>query len=395
MAENDFTFESEELLKKRGKRKYIIAAAILVGVGAIAALIITLVVTNRKNTITDGEDSGYPYTWKSNSDGSITLKLDKSTSPDYNWLLKEAPQLVTVAASSKVKSGYSEFSLSADVPCIEQLDFCLQRGDSTADRIREYSLIVTATQDEDNGKITLELAEAEIGKVQGNIAGPADENGKAAYTVSQYEDGIGLLVRIPDRYDAGDYVVPGVFDPETGIYYDNWREAVSLAAEEGRIIETADLLAAEEEYNKDNMEPRIHDDWYAVSSDPDIVSARVREDEIDEVAENPDAGISVILQPGMIPGIASVQIHSDYAGKDITVRVENTENGFTVVDHSLATFEAKEVPKTGAYSLEEGETVPYDPEASTETAEVTEEESAEAEEETEAESAEDTDSAAD
>ena len=330
MDDKEFTFESEEILKKRSLRKYILIGAGALILIAIAVLVILLAVRDRKNTHSSEEGAVYPYTWKVKGE-SIELAIDRGNQTDYSWVLTTEPQFTTIEASASGTSASSKFTLTPWVPCIEDLVFRLQRGDDALDVLYEYSVRLEASLEEEGKPLVPTISSIVSRVVQQNII--VDDE-KASYAIAQTEDGV-LDVHISDRVtEVREREDATVFrNPETG-------ETLSDAEIES-VIASAEADPEGPELRRENSTDttyRVHSDWTIEVSDADILSFEGPSSDDDETIEADEkAGISVRLFRGEKAGTAAVKIRSEAAGKELVLTVNLTETGeFTVAAHSVS-----------------------------------------------------------
>ncbi len=336
--EKEFTFESEVILKKRSIRKYILIGAGVLAAAAIALVIILLAVRDRKNTHTPEEELPYTYTWKLKGE-TVELSIDRSASPEYDWVLISSPQFVRIEAPATQPSGSSKFILTPTEACVERIEMCLQKKDDPSDRIYEYAFDFEAYPDEDFKKLIPEISSVSMRYIQSAMTG--GEGTDHPYSISDAEDGEGIEVHITDRIrlESGKMSDDWTYyDPETGEYRQDWKDYLeSSAAEAGETIEIQDMGSEESLYG-------AHSDWMVQSSDPEVADFYgPMTDSEEQLQSDENAGISVSLVPMGKTGTAVIRIRSGEAGRELVLTVEaSSDSSFRVTAHSMESFEPEE-----------------------------------------------------
>lgn len=104
---DEFLFDSErEQIRARKKRRLILLLA-LAGVVVLAAVVALILLSRRPALHSGGEDTPYPYTWQTLSDGSVRLQLSNEDAPEYRWVaaIGQEDPAVSVRSSEKQKNG--------------------------------------------------------------------------------------------------------------------------------------------------------------------------------------------------------------------------------------------------------------------------------------------------
>ena len=118
----------------------------------ILFLLPILLVGCNKNTVQGGAEIGYPYSCSISGNGTVTVKLDGSASPDYTWYASsDDVAVVTVSKKGMETNGKATFKITP-----------VSEGDTSVTFIRERE--TTATTDLYEYATSEELAsyEAEI-----------------------------------------------------------------------------------------------------------------------------------------------------------------------------------------------------------------------------------------
>lgn len=309
MADTEFTFESEQILKQQSKRKYIIIAAIIAAAAALVALGVILIVQAQKKKHRSEEGLPYAYTWKEKSDATIDLELDQSSAPGYCWTLQSVTSdVLRVLAPASQNSKKAGFTLEMDESGLESASFILQNTADPTDRIYEMRFIFEQAVD-DAGKFLPSLQYVYGRNILSTFSGGentahpyhfTESQAGGAYTLSIYDNEEYFPEEEPARYvdlktgediskeehwkqileiiknkekvesDSGsDSDAEAEWrDPFTGelVTEEEWRKTVLE-----HLDELEALIASETE---EQPEPRyrLHEDWTAVSTNDAIVA---------------------------------------------------------------------------------------------------------------------------
>ena len=185
----DVVFDSERLEKRERAKKLLIPAAVTVGI--LLLVMIAAVVTGmlRGKTVTGGEDTPYPFSWRANRDGVITLEIDRADAEGYKWNyipfvpqdgleLEDMDQTIyepvfSVESDAKQKEGKDRFILTPLKEGRQVITFGLCGTQGETDEIYEVNLL--AEYSLEDGKTSSQFLSSsgmeKIGKLSGNGAG--------------------------------------------------------------------------------------------------------------------------------------------------------------------------------------------------------------------------------
>ena len=111
---DELIFDSERQQQKARRKRWLLPALVLAAV-IVLVVVVTLITRSAKpETRTAGENTRYPFTWQSASDGSLRLELPHEDAPDYRWTLIDADELapVQVVRAEKEKDGKTCFTMT-------------------------------------------------------------------------------------------------------------------------------------------------------------------------------------------------------------------------------------------------------------------------------------------
>ena len=134
MAKN-VVFESERYEKRLSIRRYWIPVAVILGAIVIAIVAALIIRGGRGKPVTGGEDTGFPYTWMTNRNGSVTLMVDRAAAPGYIWTASAAIPEMEIAAKQGVPEGKTQFTLTPKEAGRYVLEFRLHRENDPEDCI--------------------------------------------------------------------------------------------------------------------------------------------------------------------------------------------------------------------------------------------------------------------
>ena len=376
MDDKEFTFESEQILKKRNTRKIILIAAIAAAViAAVVVTVILLVSAKRKKIHRSDEDLAYTYTWQENSEGGIDLSLSRGNASGYGWMLISADEGLTVSAPASQPDKSGEFTIAGSEAGRLFAVFGLQQADDPDTRIYEMTFALHTTASEE-GNFTRDLEYVSGMKTVAAVDGGAET--EHPYHIRRNDEEDTVLVLLEDQWtrqessentekqrEMLDEDVKALLewmekesdprDNETS--YKNPFTGEACSADELRKVlrEHKDVL---EKMLSEDLEPEtvitIHEDWNAVSSNEEVVSVRnLTLDEVDEEDESQDRNqVIVTLAYGGTAGTAEVTLRSDTAGTQLRLSFLAEEGGsLTLTDHRLESFEpvieeSSEVPES-------------------------------------------------
>ena len=287
----DVVFESERYEKRQSAKRFLFPAIGILAV-AVIAVAVTLLLRSRTTVISGGEDTPYPYTWTVNKNGTATLELDHSASPDYVWRLLSVSPALSVQPEGDRQENKTSFTLTPESEGRMMAAFVLERGDDELDRAYELSFLVEA--ESAKGRLNASPVSAAGKPLQGVVRG----GGESAfpYTILTDADGdLAVTVRIAEPEEGGE----------------------------------GDEAAPEEEAAGEGVED-VSYDWDGISSD--------------EAAALPlgviygDYDITAYFRPGAVSGSVTLLVTEALTGTQITIECENSgEGSLQVISHSIKT----------------------------------------------------------
>ena len=287
----DVVFESERYEKRQSAKRFLFPAIGILAV-AVIAVAVTLLLRSRTTVISGGEDTPYPYTWTVNKNGTATLELDHSASPDYAWKLLSVSPALSVQPEGDHQENKTSFTLTPESEGRMMAAFVLERGDDELDRAYELSFLVEA--ESAKGRLNASPVSAAGKPLQGVVRG----GGESAfpYTILTDADGdLAVTVRIAEPEEGGE----------------------------------GDEAAPEEEAAGEGVED-VSYDWDGISSD--------------EAAALPlgviygDYDITAYFRPGAVSGSVTLLVTEAVTGTQITIECENSgEGSLQVISHSIKT----------------------------------------------------------
>ena len=287
----DVVFESERYEKRQSAKRFLFPAIGILAV-AVIAVAVTLLLRSRTTVISGGEDTPYPYTWTVNKNGTATLELDHSASPDYVWRLLSVSPALSVQPEGDRQENKTSFTLTPESEGRMMAAFVLERGDDELDRAYELSFLVEA--ESAKGRLNASPVSAAGKPLQGVVRG----GGESAfpYTILTDADGdLAVTVRIAEPEEGGE----------------------------------GDEAAPEEEAAGEGVED-VSYDWDGISSD--------------EAAALPlgviygDYDITAYFRPGAVSGSVTLLVTEAVTGTQITIECENSgEGSLQVISHSIKT----------------------------------------------------------
>ena len=173
---NELVFDSDRVAKGQNLRKMLIPLAIIVGVLALVLIIALIAGMFRSETYTGGGDTGFPYTWKLDRNGAVTLEIDHTALPGYSWYHKgegadgtTLSNLLTVERAGSQPRNKTRFVLTPTAAGNDRLVFLLTNENDPEDTVYEYTFI--AAVEEENGKLTTNVASYSGKETPGRIFG--------------------------------------------------------------------------------------------------------------------------------------------------------------------------------------------------------------------------------
>ena len=299
---NDIVFESERYEKRRSRNRWLIPALAVLGVLVLVIVIALIIQGGRPAIVSGGEDTPYPYVWKTEKNGSATLEIDCSAAPGYGWQPISSRQELTVVQDPQSAQGKTVFTVTPVSVGRALLSFALQ-GAEEADRIYELDFLVETAET----KKTLRSTPVSVaGKpLQGLVRGGEGED--FPYTVFTDTDGdLCIAVTLPE-FDLMESLT------ELHRQY----EAGEITEEE---LDALDLSTLSPEY-----------EWDCDASDESIALV------LGAVYEEGESEAAAYFRPGETPGTVTLRMYDTVSGFCITAECENTGTGSLIVlDHSIS-----------------------------------------------------------
>lgn len=286
----DLEFESERYEKRQSIKRWAIPAAALLAVVAVAVVVALILRANRGKVFAGGEDTPYPYRWTENKNGSVSLEIDRSSSPGSLWTApEEAPGLAVEASQSGEKT---VFTLTPREEGRTVLTLALL--DETGDRLSEVYVLADAAYEGE----TLALRLGSVGEKQltGTVRGGED----TPFPYSVRADGSGDLL----------VTVTPALRPEE----EEARDAIA-AIPEGEAAEGIEASGTPSS------------DWRCESGDEAVAAV------LGVIAAGD--GITAYLRPGAA-GSARVRLYDDLTGASLTLELASDGNGtLQVLSHQM------------------------------------------------------------
>ena len=214
-------FESEREARRRNAMRFVIPAAALLGV-LLVTVAVTLLVRGGR-AVSGGTDTPYPYAYIEKKDGSITLELDRSAAPGYQWELAAADPGVRVEPARSGAADKSRFALTPESAGRYNAAFRLLPEGADADAIYEITFFIEVT---DGGEqLRAALTGASSRAMQAAVEGGGDT--RCPYRVSVDEDGDLVIAVTENEEDESGRLWNTVSDRE------EIAEAIGLITAEG------------------------------------------------------------------------------------------------------------------------------------------------------------------
>lgn len=265
----DVVFDSERYEKEQSIKRFLIPAAVLLGVIAVVAAAALLLRGGKGKPVTGGEDTAYPYAWVANKNGSISLELDQSAAPGYAWTAPEENGIFTVSQEPNAEGERCRFTLTPQREGRCVLVFSLEGTEDEVDRIFELSVLAEVSRGDRS--LSGNLLSISGRRLPGVVRG--GEGTRYPYTICSDEDGdLCILITDPDD-EAGE---------ETG-------------------------------------EPSKDGDWQIVSDKPEAAQPLG--------ITQTDNAIAVYVRPGTVPGRAEVRVYNVRTGTELSFILELGEDG--------------------------------------------------------------------
>ena len=175
---NELVFESDRVAKGQNLRKILIPIAIIVGVLVLVLIIALVAGMFRSETYSGGGDTGFPYTWKSDRNGAVTLEIDHAAFPGYSWYhagAGEGSDGTTLSGVLSVERPVSQpknktrFILTPASTGNDKLTFYLTNDSDPEDTVFEYFMIASVS--EQNGRLTANVASYSGRETPGRVFG--------------------------------------------------------------------------------------------------------------------------------------------------------------------------------------------------------------------------------
>ena len=263
----DVVFDSERYEREQSIKRFLIPAAVLLGVIAVVAAAALLLRGGRVRPMTGGEDTAYPYTWVVNKNGSISLELDQSAAPGYVWTAPEENGIFAVTLEPNTEGERTRFTLTPQREGRNVLVFALQGAEE--DRIFELSVLAEVSRGDRS--LTGNLLSLSGKRLPGVVRG--GEGTPYPYRIFADQDGdLCILITNPD---AGERENKG-------------------------------------EANKDG-------DWQLASDKPEAAQPL-------GIMQADDA-IAAYVRPGTLPGRAEVRVYNLRTGAELSFILELGEDG--------------------------------------------------------------------
>lgn len=131
MSDN-FLFDSERLEQREKRKRRLLPILVLGGILLTAAAIALVIGLTKTEVHQEGADTPYPFTWQTESDGSMLLDLPHDDAPAYRWTVVnggEDPGILSVERAEQDRRGATRFQLKPLREGRVMLELALQQGD--------------------------------------------------------------------------------------------------------------------------------------------------------------------------------------------------------------------------------------------------------------------------
>ena len=185
---NDVVFSSERLESQERLKKILIPLAVLLLIVAAVVAAAFIMRSVRGTSSTGGEDTPYPYSWRNNSKGVMTLEIDRGGVEGSSWLaVNNDPANMPVETAQKQPKGADRFTVTPTGAGRSNQVFVLMGEDGEAS-VKLEMLMEAALNDK--GVLQTEVLSSSILERQRTTQGGAD----SAYPYSYTSDTDGFLV---------------------------------------------------------------------------------------------------------------------------------------------------------------------------------------------------------
>ena len=311
----EFTFESEQTLKRQKLKRILIPIGALLLIVGATVLIAVIVAKNRPVRTGGGEDTPYPYTWSVKKNGTAELVVDTSEAPGYQWVPDSETESALFKMEEKQRSGReSVFTLTPQTFGTEELEFFLQKGEDTANRIYTLKLLVNIPQKE------------------------TEEDAYAPELLTA------LMTAISAPAEGGqDTDFPYVIRTEKGCLIITMQDKITFTYVVGADLpdNVKDEIPDDPEYQPEETEPEtaeasiMHPDWELISDHPEAV-----------LVSGPELGdfeLTAKIIPGQETGSANISIRSASAQTELLIAAEHTADGAVLLkSHELKDYQPPE-----------------------------------------------------
>ncbi len=314
----DVTFESEKLAKREWRRKWIIPAAITLGIVLIVLAVILILSTGKKK-YTSPEGLTFPYTWTENKD-TITLEIDHTALPEYVWNSVQTDQadenaILTVAKDARQSENSTSFTLKAMNPGRMSLDFVLQDAEGAV-IASELNLLVEVVQEEEK------LTAVVLGTVPEEKTEPISVGEDTMFPYKIYMENRSLVIEVTDV--------------RVGQYLD-YLESLPLDDENDSHIvevdESGNAIRDEESNPYEDLQRNMLNDWECICSDETLMTS-------EGILYN-DEVIRAYVSP-LAPGSCEILFRSAYAAQEVYVSCTVEEDGsVTILSHQIRALQVE------------------------------------------------------
>ena len=285
--ENDVIFSSEKLETRERRNRILIPAIALVVVIAIAVAASFIVRHMRGTLYSGGGDTAYPYTWRNNTKGVMTLEIDKTAGNGQNWIaLNNNSAYIPVEAGKKQPEGKNRFLVTPQEEGRHSLLFVLVDESVPEEEQAASAVLELLTETTVNGKGAFETEVISSALRERQIPKSSGADTYYPYTYSMDENGY-LTVTV--AYPEGTIPEPEEGGPES-------------------MPDTAILFPY---------------DWAAASDNESVATA------LGTFYEN--GGLAVYIGSGSEAGTCRVTVASEQGGVSIVLTIERNESGALLV----------------------------------------------------------------
>ena len=157
--DNDVVFSSEKFENRIRLRRMLLPIIIAVLVIGLAIAVAFIVRASKGIRYTGGEDTPYPYSWRNDRKGVMTLDLTRSEDPEKSWLLVNVDPIgITTEEAKKQPDDVVRYIITPNETGRHTLSFLLMDGEEAAVKL---DMLIDTTVGE-KGRLTTDIISSSI-----------------------------------------------------------------------------------------------------------------------------------------------------------------------------------------------------------------------------------------